>query len=350
MTQPNYAVAYAGLDLNTWFLLLREPRFSVKAAAHIPKLATQRTLNPVNMLWKRAYRHYLKQGRLPLGHRLLAFGLWPMTTSAWRKYCRWFASLTREGVVLLDFEDAEAVTTFLREHGVDLLVVNVWSLLPSAVIAAPAHGAVNVHPSRLPQYRGAVPTLMSLRNQDAESAVSYIVLAAGMDDGGLIGQHRFQIDADDDYRTLEEKVASVTSATLVPDILAYLAGSVRPIQQDHRRASTTPRYNAYRTIDWKTERAIDIYNKANLYPYLEPFDYCYSKVDGRELTFRRLFRTRPPRSRPAPGGFRFRGLRLYVGAADGVLRCTLLRDLPLRDSLYLLTRRYRGHVPRPPMD
>jgi methionyl-tRNA formyltransferase len=333
-----FSVVYAGLDIDTWFLLVQEPAFSVRAAAFIASLAKQRTRNPANLLWKRAYRRYRTTGRLAMGEAFVLALLRPLLTSAWRKYDGFFRSIVAEKAIILDFNDTSEVKDFLRDQSIDLLVVNIWDMLPAEIVTAPKYGAVNVHPSELPKYRGAVPTLMTLKNGDAVSAVSYIVLTAGMDDGHLIACHQFPVDPSDDFQTLENKVAAVIGETLISDIRAYLNGRP-PKPQDERLASTTPRYNAYRRIYWESEGVMEIYNKTNLYPYLEPFDYCFAVIDSRQLHFRRLVRTEGRSPHLPPGCVRRRGINLYLGATDGVLRCTLVRDLSLRDSLRVLNTR-----------
>ncbi len=330
-----YKVAYAGMDKATWFLLLQEPSFDLAAAAYIPKLANQPTYNPCNYVWKKLYGRYMTQGRLTPLQQALLWSLRPFLTAAWRAYHRFFLSIQETRARLIDFDDTDQTVQFMHDQAIDLLVVNVWGLLPSAIINAPTYKTVNIHPSKLPQYRGAVPTLIALKNKDIESAVSYIVLDASVDGGDLVAQHTFSITAADNYLSIERKVTEITGETLLTDLQSYLKGANLPKLQDPKLSSTTPTYYSYMKIDGQTETAMDIYNKVNLYPYLEVFDYCYGFVGQRKLSFKgiNISSSKLPLS---AGDYAVRGIYVYFMASDGMLRSRLGRGLSWKDSLYVL--------------
>jgi methionyl-tRNA formyltransferase len=74
-----------------------------------------------------------------------------------------------------------------------LLVVDFGYYIPDWLIHFPRQLAINVHPSALPQYRGASPGQYVIKNGDSTSAVSLITLAAAMDAGDLLAQIPFAV-------------------------------------------------------------------------------------------------------------------------------------------------------------
>src|ERR1051326_5701267 len=113
-------IAYAGLDIPTWFLLIREPSFSVKATAYIPRLADQPTPNPINVLWKRLYSNYYNASASKTQlYGIVLILMYPFLTGPWRKYNSLFRSLLQQRATLLDFKDLAQTADFLRNN-VDL--------------------------------------------------------------------------------------------------------------------------------------------------------------------------------------------------------------------------------------
>ena len=80
-------------------------------------------------------------------------------------------------------------------------------ILPQAMLDFPRLGALNVHPSLLPKYRGATPIQSSLMQGDTETGVSIMMMDAGMDTGDLVAQEHVFIEPTDDYGTLHDRLA-----------------------------------------------------------------------------------------------------------------------------------------------
>ncbi len=80
-------------------------------------------------------------------------------------------------------------------------------ILPQALLDLPKLGALNVHPSLLPRYRGATPIQNALRNGDSETGVTIMLMDAGMDTGDIVLQERVAIEPDDTYGSLHDRLA-----------------------------------------------------------------------------------------------------------------------------------------------
>ncbi len=87
-------------------------------------------------------------------------------------------------------------------------------ILPAALLDVPRLGALNVHPSLLPKYRGATPIQSAILNGDSETGVSIMLMNAGMDTGDIVLQRRVPIADDETYGELHDRLAEVGASLL----------------------------------------------------------------------------------------------------------------------------------------
>src|SRR5712675_2691524 len=105
---------------------------------------------------------------------------------------------------------SEAERAELAAWRPDLLVVVAYGLLlPPAVLALPRRGAINVHASLLPRWRGAAPIQRALLAGDARTGISIMRMNAGLDTGPVLMQEGFAITDDDTAGTLHDKLAEL---------------------------------------------------------------------------------------------------------------------------------------------
>ncbi len=115
----------------------------------------------------------------------------------------------------------------------DLLVVAAYGLiLPRAVLALPTHGAINVHASLLPAYRGASPIAAAILDGLGTTGVSIMLMDQGMDTGPVLAQAKQTIRSGDTTASLSERLASQGAELLVTTLPRWLAGEITPIPQD----------------------------------------------------------------------------------------------------------------------
>ena len=204
---------------------------------------------------------------------------------------------------------------------------------------APPFKTVNIHPSALPKYRGSVPTLWALKNQDTETAVTFMLLDSRMDGGQILAQHTVHIISEDDSITLENKCDRVIQQNLVQDLLSYLHGHTVPVHQNESESSKTAKYYDYMSIDWQNGTAREIVNKINLYPHLWPLDCCHTSHNTRIIKIKKMqpFSSFIPQSVIAfntPGRYGVVGNHLFVKTKDSFVSCRLFKDLTFKDSFY----------------
>lgn len=123
-------------------------------------------------------------------------------------------------------------------------------ILPEALLRLPTLGALNVHPSLLPKYRGATPLQTALRNGDTQTGVSIMLMDAGMDTGPLVLQETAHIDPADDYGALHDRLAAQGADLLAHALEAAKAGNLTSRPQQGEASVTKPLRKEDLEIDW----------------------------------------------------------------------------------------------------
>ena len=98
------------------------------------------------------------------------------------------------------------------------IVISYGLILPKEILDIPKFGCFNVHPSKLPLYRGSAPLQRSIINGEKESAVCVIKMDQGVDSGDVVNQESFEIFDNENYRDISKKTAEI-GAFLINKIL-----------------------------------------------------------------------------------------------------------------------------------
>lgn len=330
------------MDEHTFKVLAESPYFKLVATNRLQDFEGFKSRNPADGLFRKVYKliqHKSKKLSLMFMH-ILSCVLF-IGSRLTKKYFNYLNLLQANDIDILDFSNIQETRDYIKSNKIDLLVVNNWWLLPDDIIHAPRFGTLNIHPSILPAYRGSVPVLWSLKHNDKNTAVTFMLLNAEVDGGDIIKQHMVSIDDKDDSITLEDNCNKVIAEFLAIDIKNYIEGKIKPFRQDINKASKTAKYYDYQKIDWKNELSRDIVNKIKLYPYAWPLDKCYTYFNSRRIDFHdaEICQQIPDNisNTSSPGTAVIKGIYLYVKARDGVVRFNLLVDLTMTDILRFLS-------------
>ncbi|MFZ5564819.1 MAG: methionyl-tRNA formyltransferase [Thermodesulfobacteriota bacterium] len=205
----------------------------------------------------------------------------------------------------------------LADIGPDLLVVVAYGkILPRPVLDLPARGAVNIHPSLLPRYRGPSPIQWAIACMEQETGVTSIFMDEGMDSGDMILSARAPILPDDTAADLHDRLAALGAAVLIDTLDLIENGTAVPVPQDPEKVTFAPLLRkADGRIDWNrpSEGLCRFVNAMN------PWPGAFTEADGRRY---RILRALPVALEkvPPPGTVvgRFPG-ELVVATADGGL-------------------------------
>lgn len=130
----------------------------------------------------------------------------------------------------------------LRQVAPDVAVVVAYGhLLRPELLQIPRLGMLNVHPSLLPELRGAAPIEWAILRGMEKTGVSIMQLDAGMDSGPVLHQIPHHIDPGTTGGELSEHLAEMGAQALVEALALWEQGSLRPVPQDHTRATFAPK-------------------------------------------------------------------------------------------------------------
>jgi len=143
----------------------------------------------------------------------------------------------------------------------DLLVVGFYGkIVPKEMLEIPKYGALNVHPSLLPKYRGPSPIPTTIFNGDKETGVTIIQMDEQVDHGPLLAQRKFQITNFKFQNGVGKPTTPELSKILwelggdlaVETIPKWIQGEITPQEQDHSKATYTQKFTKEDGhIDWQ---------------------------------------------------------------------------------------------------
>jgi len=117
------------------------------------------------------------------------------------------------------------------------IVASYGKIIPDDILNLPTHGALNVHPSLLPKYRGPSPIESILLDGDMTTGVTIIKLDKQMDHGPILAQTAHTISVYANAGTLEVTCGQIGGELLVSVLPHYLEGTLIPQEQDHAHAT-----------------------------------------------------------------------------------------------------------------
>lgn len=122
------------------------------------------------------------------------------------------------------------------------LVASFAKILKKEVIAIPPKGTVGVHPSLLPKYRGASPIQSVLLDGEKETGTTLFLIDEKVDHGPTISSIKCQVSSEDNYTSLEEKLAKLSAELAVATLPKWLIGEIAPQIQDEAQATFTKKF------------------------------------------------------------------------------------------------------------
>jgi len=169
----------------------------------------------------------------------------------------------------------------LKAFGGDIFVVVAYGhFLPQKVLGIPPRGAINMHPSLLPKYRGAAPINWAIINGETMTGVTIINVSAQMDAGDILMQEKLVIEADDTAVTLREKLTALGARCLCCVLGQIEDNKQKPRPQDGAQATLAPKLTKDTgRIDW-TKGAKTI---RDLVRGLLPWPAAYTAYQGKTV-------------------------------------------------------------------
>jgi len=163
----------------------------------------------------------------------------------------------------------------------ELIIVAAFAfILPPEVLSLPRFGCLNIHPSLLPRHRGASPVANTILWGDEVTAVTIMLMDAGLDTGPILTQEEVAVDSADTTDSLTSKLADVGARLLVNTLPGWLAGELKPqVQNESQATYSRPITSEDAEIDWHLS-AVELWRRVRAY---NPWPGSYTWWQGKRL-------------------------------------------------------------------
>jgi len=162
----------------------------------------------------------------------------------------------------------------------DLFIVAAYGLiLPQEILMIPKFGALNVHPSLLPKYRGASPIQASILTGDRKTGISIMLMDEKMDHGPIVARKKIKVNKETAF-DLSQKLSLAGADLLLAILPEWLRKRIKPKKQNHKKTSYTKLVKKEDgLINWlKSAREIERMSRAYY-----PWPGIYTSFQGQKL-------------------------------------------------------------------
>ncbi len=135
-------------------------------------------------------------------------------------------------------------------------------IIPKKILSLPPLGALGVHPSLLPKYRGASPIQSALLEGESETGTTLFLVDEKVDHGPIIAREAMPIEIDETYLTLEKKLARLGGELLIRTLPNFVQGGILAAVQNEEDATLTQKFETSDAeIDFVKDNALSVYRK-----------------------------------------------------------------------------------------
>lgn len=156
-----------------------------------------------------------------------------------------------------NFKDPDLKTALANFQADVFIDVACGLFLPKSILNITRFGAINIHPSLLPRFRGAAPIQRAILAGDRKTGVTIMQMDEGLDTGPILKQKSIAIESHDTTQTLSVKLANL-GASLLLEVLAELQnGTTKSISQDNSLSSYAEKITKEEAkLDWEHDANI----------------------------------------------------------------------------------------------
>ena len=224
----------------------------------------------------------------------------------------------------LNLNDAGFQQKF-RSYQLDFVITASYGkIIPRSLLSMSRLGFYNLHPSLLPDYRGAEPIFWQIAHGVQEAGISLFKMTPELDAGDIVDQASFPIADNDNYSAVESN-AIRTGIILLRKILEMLHAN-QPLPLRPQSSSSKPLFYArkitYRDeeINWKLSAEM-IHNQIRAF---SPQTGAYTVLSGKRLKIMESKKT-TQKAIESPGTLLLQGKKLFVAAGDYYLKIDMVK-------------------------
>ena len=156
---------------------------------------------------------------------------------------------------------SEQLHSILKQINPDIYVVVAYKILPESILNIPPRGAVNLHASLLPKYRGAAPVNHAILNGETETGLTTFLIQKKVDTGDLLLQQSLPIDNSITTGEALSKLSFLGADLVIKTLDDLSQNKIKPIKQDGDKATFAPKISVQDCkINWSNP-ALMIHNQ-----------------------------------------------------------------------------------------
>lgn len=203
----------------------------------------------------------------------------------------------------------------------DIIVTCAYGqILPKELLDLPKYGALNIHASLLPKYRGGAPIERSIMNGDKKTGITLMHMDEGMDTGDMIYQEEIAIDDLDTKETLTKKLSILAQKIIKKNLPLYLDGAYESVKQDDSLASYAPIISKEDEYLSFNKSSLEVYNHIRA---LSPEPSVYALLDNKRYKF---YEAKLSNFKGTPGEILAIDEALTIGTLDGAIDIISLQE------------------------
>jgi methionyl-tRNA formyltransferase len=123
----------------------------------------------------------------------------------------------------------------------DIFVVIAFGhILPKIVLSIPKKGAINLHASLLPKYRGPAPIQWAIINMEKETGVTAMLMNEGLDTGDILSSAKTEIYSKETSSSLHDRLSGTAGDLLILTLSGMSTNSIKPVSQDNSLSTYAP--------------------------------------------------------------------------------------------------------------
>lgn len=209
----------------------------------------------------------------------------------------------------------------ISEINPDIIITCAYGqIIPEEVLNIPKLGAINVHGSILPKYRGASPMQAALLNGDNETGITIMYMDKNMDTGDIISIDTLPISQDDDLGTLHDKLSLLGRDLLIKTLPSIIEGTNPRKKQNDEEATYTKMIKREDELLDFNDNAINIFNKIRAF---SPYPLTYINTSIGEIKI--IKATYDLVRKEAIGKIIVNKKEMLIGCQDGVISLKVIK-------------------------
>ncbi|HUV80902.1 MAG TPA: methionyl-tRNA formyltransferase [Patescibacteria group bacterium] len=144
------------------------------------------------------------------------------------------------GIPIIQPEKISSLKPEISDLKPDLIIVASFGrILPKGILELPKYGCLNLHPSLLPQYRGATPIQSAVLDGCEKTGATVILMDEKMDHGPIVAQKTLVMEKQETAVSLFDKLAELSADLILETIPKWLGNEIKARKQDESRATFT---------------------------------------------------------------------------------------------------------------